>query len=245
MYNNNLIFDLGFNNGDDTDFYLKKGFDVVAVEANPLLIDVGAKRFQKEIAGKNLVLLNKAVADKSGTTSFYIHPDNSEWSSCFPEIAQSDGSTATKVQVEAVSILDLFEQYGIPRYMKVDIEGHDLAVAQALLQLEMKPKYVSFETNKREYADLFAIIFIAGYKKFQLVNQLKNPLRHLENSVTEGKAIHYKFTPQSSGPFGLDLPADKWLTLDEAITRYVHYKELKKVDNQELGLGWLDLHAAL
>jgi hypothetical protein len=28
-----LIFDVGFHRGEDTDFYLKKGFRVVAVEA--------------------------------------------------------------------------------------------------------------------------------------------------------------------------------------------------------------------
>ena len=27
-----IIFDLGLNNGDDTDFYLKRGFDVIALE---------------------------------------------------------------------------------------------------------------------------------------------------------------------------------------------------------------------
>lgn len=32
-----LIFDIGANNGDDTAFYLKKGFRVVAIEADPAL----------------------------------------------------------------------------------------------------------------------------------------------------------------------------------------------------------------
>jgi len=33
--NKSLIYDLGFYNGDDTDLFLRKGFVVVAVEANP------------------------------------------------------------------------------------------------------------------------------------------------------------------------------------------------------------------
>ncbi len=33
--NPDLIFDVGMNNGDDTDFDLAKGFRVVAIEANP------------------------------------------------------------------------------------------------------------------------------------------------------------------------------------------------------------------
>lgn len=32
-----LIFDLGMHHGHDSEYYLKKGFRVVAVEANPLL----------------------------------------------------------------------------------------------------------------------------------------------------------------------------------------------------------------
>ena len=32
-----IIFDIGMHCGEDTDFYLKKGFTVVGVEANPEL----------------------------------------------------------------------------------------------------------------------------------------------------------------------------------------------------------------
>lgn len=35
--NPDLIFDLGMHHGHDSEYYLKKGFQVVAVEANPLL----------------------------------------------------------------------------------------------------------------------------------------------------------------------------------------------------------------
>ncbi len=32
--NTKLIFDIGTSEGNDTDFYLRKGFDVVSVEAD-------------------------------------------------------------------------------------------------------------------------------------------------------------------------------------------------------------------
>ena len=35
MFMKDLIFDVGCNNGDDTDFYLRKGFRVVAIDADP------------------------------------------------------------------------------------------------------------------------------------------------------------------------------------------------------------------
>ena len=44
----NLIYDLGCHNGQDSDFCLKKGFTVFAVEANPELCDVLKLRFLEE-----------------------------------------------------------------------------------------------------------------------------------------------------------------------------------------------------
>lgn len=40
---NKLIFDIGFNNGDDTDHYFARGVDVLAVEANPELAEAAAQ----------------------------------------------------------------------------------------------------------------------------------------------------------------------------------------------------------
>jgi hypothetical protein len=36
--NPNLIYDVGMHTGQDTEFYLAKGFNVIAIEANPLLM---------------------------------------------------------------------------------------------------------------------------------------------------------------------------------------------------------------
>ena len=40
-----LILDLGMNNGDDTAYYLTRGFRVVALDANPALCEGARKRF--------------------------------------------------------------------------------------------------------------------------------------------------------------------------------------------------------
>src|SRR5690348_14857053 len=41
-----LIYDVGLCDGDDTAFYLAKGFRVVAVEANPALVAAAKQRFE-------------------------------------------------------------------------------------------------------------------------------------------------------------------------------------------------------
>jgi FkbM family methyltransferase len=60
-----LVYDVGMFNGDDTDYYLKKGFRVVGIEANPHLIPQLTERFSADIEQKCLVIENVAVAESS------------------------------------------------------------------------------------------------------------------------------------------------------------------------------------
>src|SRR5579863_9088502 len=53
-----LVVDLGMNDGSDTLFYLKKGFNVVAVEANPTLVKRASRRFARFVAANTLHVLN-------------------------------------------------------------------------------------------------------------------------------------------------------------------------------------------
>jgi FkbM family methyltransferase len=245
VISDDLIFDLGFHNGDDTAFYLAKGFRVVAVEANPKLVGAGVNKFDSDIKAERLILLHKAVRETPGKVDFFIHPTKSEWSSCVLSMAESDGSSATCVEVDSTNLHELCCKYGVPYYLKVDVEGCDLFVAKQLSECEMKPRFVSFETSRRDYAGIFSYLYISGYSRFQLVNQANNPSRIIPGKVTNSKGSSFTFSEFSSGLFGEDLPRKKWLTFDEMISRYIKYKELKQVDNIELGLGWLDVHARL
>src|SRR6266542_3146165 len=69
--NKHLIFDLGFFNGDDTDFYLRKGYNVVAIEGDPGSVKKGMERFKNQIADGKLTLINKAISDKKGMVEFF------------------------------------------------------------------------------------------------------------------------------------------------------------------------------
>jgi hypothetical protein len=64
--NTRLVFDLGMNNGDDSAYYLLKGYEVVAAEANPTLVDQARVRFQKEIQAGLIVIEHVGIADQCG-----------------------------------------------------------------------------------------------------------------------------------------------------------------------------------
>jgi len=69
--NEKLVFDVGMHTGRDTDFYLKKGFSVVAIEASPTLVKHAEHEFSRALASGQLILHPVAISDRSGEVEFY------------------------------------------------------------------------------------------------------------------------------------------------------------------------------
>ncbi|MHA1342373.1 MAG: FkbM family methyltransferase [Promethearchaeota archaeon] len=225
MEKNNLIFDLGFYNGDDTTNYIKKGYNVIAVEANPELYRKGLIRFKKEIyKTKQLVLLNMVFSNViDSKIPFYIHPKNLDWSTADKEKADYWKVKYKTIDIFSINYMQLIEEYGLPYYIKCDIEGLDHLLIKQIEKFYSKPNYLSFELSRLDYYKIFSYLYTSGYKKFQLLNQAHNK-------------------PYTSGEFAEYLPK-KWMNFDECLTKYMKYKELKEIDNKNLALGWVDIHA--
>src|ERR1019366_6379367 len=51
-----LIYDVGMHKGEDSDFYLQKGFRVIGFEADPDLIEHCRNRFSREIEQGRLTI---------------------------------------------------------------------------------------------------------------------------------------------------------------------------------------------
>jgi hypothetical protein len=54
-----LIYDVGMHSGEDTEFYLKKGFRVIAFEANSDLAASARSKFHDYIAKDKLVIVQR------------------------------------------------------------------------------------------------------------------------------------------------------------------------------------------
>ncbi|MEX1115798.1 MAG: FkbM family methyltransferase [Akkermansiaceae bacterium] len=232
-----LIFDFGMHNGDDTDFYLKKGFRVVSVDANPTLCAIAAVRFKDTIGGSRLKVCNIGVAPARGVLSFFINKSISEWSSFDRDIA-SRGHPVVEVKVRTARPEDFFRAFGVPYYCKIDIEGFDRLVVDGILKLPVKPRYVSFENG--ELRDFEALV-TAGYTAFQLVEQSVVPEVILPLPTAEGANVSHTFASGSSGPFGRDLDGG-WIGVEDMRTRLAaHHRDLAA--RTERGYDWWDLHA--
>ena len=253
----NLIFDIGMHKGEDTTHYLKMGFNVVAVEANPILADHCRQKFDSEIKSNRLTIINAGIAAEEGILPFYVNLYSSEWSSFDKEIGTRNNTKFEVINVPCVRTKNLFEEYGIPYYLKADIEGYDYLALNDIPASDKKPRYVSCEANNVGWLD---ILHGKGYKRFKLINQANNfkPLnlkregnsyyiiyRKIKHAIKHKlrNVVKSKYPGGSSGPFGENTKGT-WKTYEEIRQTYLDYfqGDLKQAISD---ISWFDFHAAL
>lgn len=272
----NLIFDVGMHKGNDAEFYLKKGFRVVAIEADPVLAQLAKDRLAEFVADGRLVVLNKAISDNNGVTEFYTCRSHDDWGTTSAEFVQRNeevyGEKHEKIVVECTRMEDVLAEYGVPYYMKVDIEGADDSCLRALAQGDDRPRYVSIEPDQLSLDGMsseLAILSDLGYRSFKLVNQAQNNRVTCPKPAREGRYVDYRFNGMSSGPFGEEAPGD-WLSASQLERRYRKILKLQSLVGTEGGwrgrycdtfihrvigvylkwidqypLGWYDIHAKI
>jgi FkbM family methyltransferase len=226
MANDKLIYDVGAHKGEDTEFYLKKGFQVVAIEAVPEFCVLLEQRFAKSLRDGQLKILNIAVSQRAGSTDFYINENISIWGTAnldWVERNKSLGAGQTrKISVETRPLVDVFNEYGVPRYCKIDIEGNDVDALRSLVSSNDLPPYISIESEKRDWGRLmneFLAFRELGYSRYKIVDQTLINLQTCPRPAREGNDCDHIFQDGSSGLFGDELPG-AWLALPEAIEAY-------------------------
>ena len=257
MPNHSLIFDIGCNNGEDSDFYLKKGFTVVAVEANPTSCAELRRRFAGEIAAGRFILVDKAIAEQAGEITFYLNTVGSGWGTTMPDYAERSTSYAgdiTTLVVEAIQFSTLLKKFGVPYYLKIDIEGSDVICLEGLLPFSERPRFISVERDSsfaRQYKELI-LLRTLGYRSFRVIDQTSIPKQIPPNPAREGNYVDYNFGLGNTGLFGDELPGP-WLTYRGVILRNADilvrnglFRKIPGLKRFAIGRGsWYDIHAAL
>lgn len=228
MSDGKLIFDIGMHKGEDTDFYLRKGFRVVGFEAHPALAQECRDRFAGEIAANRLTIVEGAIGKPETvgrTITFYANDDISVWGTTLPEWSARNERLMTTSRVLSVEVIDFaacIASLGTPYYMKVDIEGSDMVCIEALQSQPERPPYFSLESSKTSYRAVcheIDMLEAMGYRCFKAVQQATVHKVSLPATQSEGQTIAYSFPKGSSGPFGADLPGD-WLSAGEIKQAY-------------------------
>ena len=233
-----LIFDFGMCFCEDTDFYLRKGFRVVGIEANPAACRDAERRYTTEIASGQFTVLNRAIASMSAPLAFYLCTTESARSTAsggLREFWSARGDRFEEIEVGGISPSEVIEKYGVPHYAKIDIEGYDLHCVQAFAKYAEKPRYMSVEVDFRRTDELINRLEDMGYRRFALVGQRGVPQQKPPTNAAEGRYVSYEFTLGCSGLFGRELPVE-WAdrrTTKRRIREVIRQHRLRRM------LGWL------
>jgi FkbM family methyltransferase len=240
-----LIYDVGAHVGQDTELYLKKGFRVIAIDANPVQAQALVRRFRSEVEKGLLSVLNIGIASSKQAVSlpFFVNERVTEWSSFIEGIAGRDGLPLSCIEIPVRTLGDVVSEWGAPYYVKIDIEGHDDVALRSLLESGYRPKYVSVENGNM---GMLAALTAAGYTGFKYIQQNNVSDWRLPVPAREGLDVGHEFESGSSGAFGEETPGD-WLSWQDARTLIAQVWDPdgvgKNPTHDDTVDGWFDLHA--
>lgn len=243
-----LIFDLGLHRGGDAAFYLEKGYRVVGVEANPRLCDRVRAELGRWIATGRLFIMPFAIAQTFGVRQFYINNFQDDWSSLVESFGVR-GDNFEVIDVPCLPLTALFGIFGIPYYLKIDIEGLDDACIDQLAGLPELPRYISVEATVENFVSRMSAL---GYRSFKLVGQRRASLHRIEGSPLEGGFATPADVSMTSGHFGEETYG-RWMT-GEALEREFEHLVARRYDEmihvreygftpEQLADEWFDMHA--
>ena len=266
----NLIIDVGAHNGDDTAYYLHLGYRVIAIEANPELTEDIKRRFPTEVEAGTLTVLNVGVAHRPCILPFCVSDDKTVLSSFDRALVETHSKNIRVVPVECTTLDTVIRSYGVPYYVKIDIEGYDHVAVDGLTH-ETRPQYVSCELTHTE--GLIPKLYALGYRRFKLVNQstytdatpvFDNEIGFramrkacgfapvLKRLVPNGVRVDfdksvvcssYAFPQGSSGPFA-EGTFGRWWSREDAERRYERIRERYVTAGVPLEQCWFDVHAS-
>lgn len=229
-----LVYDVGMHKAEDTEFYLRKGFRVIAFEADPDLAAHCRARLKEYIDRGQLVIVEGAIIDldvaenrDQKTIRFYKNDNMSVLGTVQTDWAERNdelGSTTSGViEVGVIDFAAVLQKYGMPHYMKIDIEGCDMVCVEALKKFSTCPDYVSVESDKTSFAGIkkeIATFVSLGYDRFMAVEQsdiafVQSP----PNPPAEGEYVPHRFEVGSSGLFGAEL-GKNWKEQTNVLSQY-------------------------
>jgi FkbM family methyltransferase len=154
-----VIFDIGANQGTKTETFLRLGAKVVAVDPDETNKEILESKFLKyRLVPKPVVVVNRAVSDKSETATMFVDAPGSAkntFSRKWVDTLRTDDSRfghsldfRQSKEVATTTLENLFADHGVPFFVKIDVEGFELSVLQGM---QRPVPYLSFEVNLPEF----------------------------------------------------------------------------------------------
>lgn len=195
-----LVFDVGANTGNKTGAFLSLGARVVAIEPNPWCTQQIDRKFGRASAKGLLHIERVAAASSPGTLKLCVFDANPELTSGSErfvdyarEYVQESGRT---IETQAITLDELVSRYGLPTFLKIDVEGMDADVLRGLSQ---RPRFLSFEYHSssslwEDTRKCFAEAKRLGFSEVNLTDMAQPHLmfkKWLGISTAESEIYHF------------------------------------------------------
>lgn len=164
-----LAMDVGCHRGDSSRKLLERGWMVIGIDANPRV--TGSIGYNE-----NLRVITSAVSSQAGFVDFFVNDAKEDWSSLEQSLAARGGHGVRRITACAITLEMLVEHFGLPDYLKLDIEGGEL---DALAGLGChRPTVISFEVDHLGMAEdgLLSLALSLGYGWFAWAPQSSNEI---------------------------------------------------------------------
>ena len=146
-----LCFDVGANVGNRITTMLLLGAKVVAIEPQKSCQLVLQAKFSNKIT-----LIKEGLSSQIEKKIFYISNANvlssfsKEWINNVSESRFNQYKWTESLEIQMTTIDNLINKYGIPKFIKIDVEGYELEVLKGLSK---KIEMISFEYTVPENID--------------------------------------------------------------------------------------------
>jgi FkbM family methyltransferase len=141
-----LVFDIGANAGVMSAAFASVGARVVAVEPNSDCV----RHIQLSYSGKRIQVIQAAVGARNGLAVLNVSDEwdvtsslSKDWMEAIQKKDQRyRGNWPRKTVVPLLTLDALIEHFGVPYFIKIDVEGFE---EQVLSGLAIQPRLLSFE----------------------------------------------------------------------------------------------------
>ena len=127
-----IIFDIGAHSGEKSKNLIKICSKLILVEPQPECVKILKKKFSKI---SKVVILPCGISSKKGTLKLKINTSNpliSTFSDHWDKGRFSDSKWEKEINVNTTTLDQLINDYGHPKYIKIDVEGFELEVLKGL-----------------------------------------------------------------------------------------------------------------